>query len=193
MNKLIYTTNYFTTGFLLILFLLLLGALYAEPVEAEFDLKYNPPKGMVLAFEPDVQFKEDLFLFEDIAIFIMQFEPFHSKCYWDVRGYSQGHGQKCMGGKLKKEHAYINLLTGIKGINDKLPEDLTYEQRIGIVSFLYNHPYNQDRYVEMIWNNRKKFLKEVKNKSQNHTYIDGVRYGGLLARRQAELQLINNF
>lgn len=165
---------------------------YAESPEV-FDLKYNPSKGQVLKFEPQVEFTDDIFLLDDAVDFIIRHEGFQANCYEDAGGLSHGYGHLCIGGKITKARSRAIVKREVERLYQHIPHDFQGKQIIGILGFLYNHPFGQDRYIEMLWSDRDAFMREIEHKANNYTWLGGVRYGGLKYRRQEELSLINNF
>jgi len=126
--------------------------------------------------------------------FIVKSEGFNSKCYIDGAGggYSQGYGHMCLGGKISELDSRQILLKDIIRINELIIGDFSINQRVGMISFLYNHPVTQKGYINRINNNFPEFQSLLWQKSNNHVYHNGVRQGGLLTRRKEEYDLIFN-
>ena len=144
------------------------------------------------------------------ADFIASWEDFEPECYIDgwrkdpltgkkIPTYSQGYAQRCSGGVITKERAMANLKQGILTIDSRITGDWSENQRIAINSFLYNHPWHQDKHIHNINNNPSKFFSELKWKAENYVWLDVLdektgktfkqRQGGLMSRRQAEYKL----
>lgn len=172
---------------------LIFATMWAMEAKAEtFDVQYNPPKGLVLEFNPDIAFESDLFVLDDAVNFLISYEGFREGCYEDAGGFSQGYGHQCIGGKITKARSRAIVKREVNRLYKHIPHDFSGDQVVGIISFLYNHPFNQDRYIEMLWSDKDSFLAELEYKANNYVYLNGIRYGGLKPRRQEELSLINN-
>jgi len=123
---------------------------------------------------------------------IASHEGFNPKCYKDGNGYSQGYGHKCLGGKISQERSKEILKNEVKRLDDKVREGWKPTQRVGIISFLYNHPVNQRTYVNWLNHDAERFQSMLEYRANNHVYINGQRFGGLLVRRAEEWELIYN-
>ena len=123
---------------------------------------------------------------------IISHEGFKPKCYKDGNGYSQGYGHKCLGGKISQERSKEILKNEVKRLDNKVREGWKPNQRVGIISFLYNHPVNQRTYVNWLNHDAERFQSMLEYRANNHVYIDGQRQGGLLVRRAEEWELIYN-
>ena len=119
-------------------------------------------------------------------------EKFNPRCYPDAGGFSQGYGHKCLGGSITEAYSKQQLKNEVVRLDGMIRYGWTDTQRIGLISFLYNHPLGQRKYVDWINNEADKFKDFLEYKATNHQYINGVRYGGLLVRRQEEWKLIYN-
>lgn len=82
------------------------------------------------------------------------------------------------------------MLDAIDRIDAKIPQDYKGNERVVAISYAYNHPINQGKYLEMM-KDKGKFSAMLKSKSEKHVWIRGVRYGGLKKRRQDEYLLFN--
>jgi len=129
---------------------------------------------------------------EEATNFIASYEKFHAECYWDVSGYTQGYGHMCLGGKVSRTKSKSILRKEVVKLFNHVPPSFSDTQAIGIVSFLYNHPVNQGKYIEMLWSDPERFITGLQYKAENYTWIDGVRYGGLKPRRQDEYMYVLN-
>lgn len=136
--------------------------------------------------------REKALQIEETFKLITEHEGFRAKCYPDGRGYSQGFGHYCLGGAISKENSKNILLKEIKRLEAKIPPQYNWKERVGITSFIYNHPVRQNYYLKLLRENEQEFRRIVTHKATHHTYIKGIRYGGLLTRRKAELAWINN-
>ena len=123
---------------------------------------------------------------------IASHEGFNPKCYKDGGGYSQGYGHKCLGGKISQERSKEILKNEVKRLDGKVREGWKPSQRVGIISFLYNHPVNQRTYVNWLNHDAERFQSMLEYRANNHVYINGQRFGGLLVRRAEEWELIYN-
>ena len=123
---------------------------------------------------------------------IAGYEGFNPYCYKDGNGYSQGYGHKCLGGKISQERSKEILKNEVKRLDNKVREGWKPNQRVGIISFLYNHPVNQRTYVNWLNHDAERFQSMLEYRAHNHVYIDGQRFGGLLVRRAEEWELIYN-
>ena len=133
---------------------------------------------------------------------IISHEGFKPHCYVDgyrlnkkgekIPLYSQGYGHKCLGGRISQERSKEILKNEVKRLDDKVREGWKPSQRVGIISFLYNHPVNQRTYVNWLNHDAERFQSMLKYRANNHVYINGQRFGGLLVRRAEEWELIYN-
>lgn len=122
---------------------------------------------------------------------IAKHEKFKPHCYDDAGGLSQGYGHKCLGGSISRKRSKQILKNEVVRLYDKLPSTLDDHDYIGTISFLYNHPVGQTRYIDMIRDDFAEFQNVVKYKSENHIYIGGVRQGGLIIRRKEEYKYLS--
>ena len=133
---------------------------------------------------------------------IISHEGFKPHCYVDgyrlnkkgekIPLYSQGYGHQCLGGLISKKRSKQIVRKESKRLDDKVREGWKPSQRVGIISFLYNHPVNQRTYVNWLNHDAERFQSMLEYRANNHVYINGQRQGGLLVRRAEEWELIYN-
>jgi len=121
--------------------------------------------------------------------FIIQFEWYHDKPYWDYKQWSCGYGMKCNKNTtwITKEKSKQYVIDRIENIRKKY--DLyKYDDNIqvALISFAYNvwHiPAGTDWYIEN-W-----YINGLKNHMKEYSYAGGKYMRWLAKRRNAETSL----
>ena len=185
-----------THPILIIGIMFIVASLLVQPAKA-FDL--SSPLAKPLEF--GLMATDDSYL-DQATEMIASHEGFKPHCYVDgyrlnkksekTPLYSQGYGHQCLGGLISKKRSKQIVRKESKRLDDKVRQGWKPTQRVGIISFLYNHPVNQRTYVNWLNHDAERFQSMLECKANNHVYINGQRFGGLLVRRAEEWELIYN-
>ena len=185
-----------THPILIIGIMFIVASLLVQPAKA-FDL--SSPLAKPLEF--GLMATDDSYL-DQATEMIISHEGFEPHCYVDgyrlnKKGektplYSQGYGHQCLGGLISKKRSKQIVRKESKRLDDKVRQGWKPTQRVGIISFLYNHPVNQRTYVNWLNHDAERFQSMLEYRANNHVYINGQRFGGLLVRRAEEWELIYN-
>lgn len=187
------------TFLLLGLIILILISFFNRPVEAFENPKVvniskeviKPLKTQINTYTEDIkEVKEVKKNINDLAFeFIIQFEGYHDKPYWDYKQWSCGYGMKCSQfttgiTREKSKEFVIERIIHIR----KVYELSQYEDwlEVALISFIYNiwsPPIWYKRYIENWYTNA------LKNRFKQYSYAGNSFLRGLYKRRVAECNL----
>ena len=183
-------TQGFIGGFLILLAINTYAIANAEPQFNLLDRKRVQPIELHSLFENWIWESDYI---DRTVDFLVKKEEFNPLCYKDAGGYSQGYGHKCIQPIISKNWSRKVLEKEVVRIRKMITrKNLSTDQLVGIISFLYNHPNTQQLHLKNINTNFDEFVRTLRDKAENYVWIDGVRYGGLLSRRKKELALITD-